>query len=192
MRSTGAIPASRKRALAPEPRSQAPSDRQSRAVAMAAARDRRDRDHQPAGGAYLPTRPSSIARRLVCPHPARRPAARRARAWTMVMDRSAITREALGHLQILPGALTAAAPPQRIDVAPMRADQTAGRRRRASEGVTPASRFAPPREPFANPAPHRAGEVAGRPSPLRACGSCWRPIQARAISQTAFEAWGRP
>ena len=50
---------------------------------------------------------------------------------------------------------------------------------------------------FANPAPHRAREVPVHPfafARLRMAVSerlCWRPIQARVISQTAFEASGR-
>jgi hypothetical protein len=51
---------------------------------------------------------------------------------------------------------------------------------------------------FANPAPHGAREVPGPPVRFARLqmampeGLCWRPIQARAISQTAFDAWGRP
>jgi hypothetical protein len=69
----------------------------------------------------------------------------------------------------------------------------------AWEGVTPASSFA--RTPLANqtianPAPHGAREARVHPfafARLRMAVSerlCWRPIQPRAISQTAFEARG--
>jgi hypothetical protein len=71
----------------------------------------------------------------------------------------------------------------------------------ASEGVTPASRFArtPSRAKLLRTR-LRAAPEKSRVHPfafarLRMAVSerlCWRPIQARAISQTAFEAWGRP
>jgi hypothetical protein len=69
----------------------------------------------------------------------------------------------------------------------------------ASEGVTPASRFArtPSRTKLSRTGSARRPRGPGSThSPSRACewpclrGLCWPPIQARAISQTAFEAWG--
>jgi hypothetical protein len=95
---------------------------------------------------------------------------------------------------------------QRIDVAPVQAHHLdPARRRRVDDGgmeaVTPTSSFArtPARTKLSRTrlrtAPERSRVHPFAFAPLGMAVSerlCWRPIQARAISQTAFEAWGRP
>jgi hypothetical protein len=72
-----------------------------------------------------------------------------------------------GHFR-LAGLQDRRRPPQRIDVAPVRADHLEPARRRINDGglgALPrrAGSPEPPREPnFANPAPHGAREVAGQ------------------------------
>jgi hypothetical protein len=159
MRSTGAIPASRKRALAPEPRSQAPSDRQSRAVAMAAARDRRDRDHQPAGG--IPSHTTVIdceASGLSSSSPkACRPTGTSLdHGHGQIRDHP---RSARSPSDSVPGALTAAAPPAAHRC---RADASGPDRGAAAQGLGrryPGEQVRAPSRTFRKPgsAPRRRG-----------------------------------
>ena len=95
---------------------------------------------------------------------------------------------------------------ERIDVAPVRTHHLDAARRRHIDDGALGRRYPGEQvranlanQTFANPAPHGAREVPGLPIRLRVLANgpvserlCWRPIQARAISQTAFEAWGRP
>ena len=93
-------------------------------------------------------------------------------------------------------------PAQCIDIGAHHLD--AARRRIDDDGlggVTPATRFARTSSQIKlsrtrlRPAPERSRVHPFAFARLRMAVSerlCWRPIQARAISQTAFEAWGKP